>query len=160
MRCGGASHADWFALVEPRCCRMAVCHEIYPPFEVAVRRDDAVATVTVSGELDLATVPRLSGTVAEHSHARLLVLDLTAVTFIDSTGVRTLLDADRACADSGSRLVVLAGDGPVRRLLELCELDGRLALVTDHPAFAAERVALTDTAAMTTRRPRLTGLDG
>jgi anti-sigma B factor antagonist len=135
---------------------MAVCHEIYPPFEVAVRRDDAVATVTVSGELDLATVPRLSGTLAEHGHARLLVLDLTGVTFIDSTGVRSLLDADRACADLGSRLVVLAGDGPVRRMLELCELDGRLALVTDHPASAAEHVAPTDTAAMTKPRPRLT----
>ena len=134
---------------------MAFCHETYPPFEVTVQRDDAVATVVVSGELDLATVPRLSATVTEHSDASLLVLDLNAVTFIDSSGVRVLIEADRACTGSGSRLVVLAGDGPVRRLLDLCELDGRLAVVTDHPSGDAERVAVTDTGPMTPPRPKL-----
>ena len=115
----------------------------------------SVATIVVSGELDLATVPQLSATVAEHGDARLLVLDLTAVTFIDSTGVRVLIEADRACAGSGSRLVVLAGDGPVRRVLDLCELDGRLAVVTDHPSPAAQRVAVTDSAPMTPPPPKL-----
>ena len=113
---------------------MASCHQTCPPFEVTVQRDNAVATVVVSGEVDLATVPRLSAAVAQHHDAQLLVLDLTAVTFIDSTGVRVLIEADRACAGSGSRVVVLAGDGPVRRLLDQCNLDGRLALVTDHPS--------------------------
>jgi hypothetical protein len=50
---------------------------------------------------------------------------------------------------------VLAGEGPVRRLLDLCQLVGRLALVTKHPFPAAQP----DAAAMTTR-PRLKGLDG
>jgi hypothetical protein len=59
---------------------MACSRETYPPFAVAVQRDGGVATVVVGGELDLATVPRLSATVAEHGDARLLVLDLTAVT--------------------------------------------------------------------------------
>ena len=134
---------------------MVFSPETYPRFAVAVQRDEAVATVVVSGELDLATVPQLSATVAEHHGAGLLVLDLTAVTFIDSTGVRVLIQADRSCARSGSRLVVLAGDGPVRRLLELCKLDGRLALVTEHPSPAAQP----DAGAMTTR-PMLKGLDG
>ena len=134
---------------------MASCHETYPPFEVTVQRDDELATVVVSGELDLATVPQLSATVAEHDDARLLVLDLTAVTFIDSTGVRVLIEADRACARSGSRLVVLAGDGPVRRVLDLCNLDGLLAVVTDHPSPAAQRVAVTDSAPMTPPLPKL-----
>ena len=39
---------------------MASCHETYPPFEVTVQRDDGLATIVVSGELDLATVPQLS----------------------------------------------------------------------------------------------------
>ena len=133
---------------------MALCDETYPPFEVTVQRDDALATVVVSGELDLATVPQLSAIVAEHRDARLVVLDLNAVTFIDSTGVRLLIEADRACAGSGSRLVVLAGDGPVRRVLDLCELDGPLALVTDHPAPAGQPVPLTDAVVMLLmRRP-------
>jgi anti-sigma B factor antagonist len=134
---------------------MASCHESYRPFEVTVQRDDAVATLVVSGELDLATVPQLSATVAEQSDPGLLVLDLTAVTFIDSTGVRVLIEADRSCARSGSRLAVLARDGPMRRLLDLCKLDGRLALVTEHPSPAAQP----DAGAMTTR-PMPEGLDG
>ena len=120
---------------------MASCPETYPPFEVAVQRDDRVATVVGSGELDLATAPQLSATVTEHGDARLLVLDLNAVTFMDSTGVRVLIEADRICARSGSRLAVLAGDGPVRRVLDLCDVAGRLALVTDHPARAAQPAA-------------------
>ena len=91
---------------------MASCHETYPPFEATVQRDDELATTVVSGELDLATAPvSCRSFVAEHDDARFLVLDLTAVTFIDSTAVRVLIEADRACAGSGPRLVVLAGDG-------------------------------------------------
>jgi anti-anti-sigma factor len=89
----------------------------------------------------------------------LLVLHLTPVTFIDSTGVRVLIEADRACARSGSRLAVPAGDAPARRLLGLCNLDGRLALVTDHPATAAQPVPLTDARAITAPRPSRTGPD-
>src|SRR3954468_17368254 len=54
-----------------------------------------------------------------------------------------------------SRLVVLAGDGRVRRVLDLCELDGRLAVVTDHPSPAAQRVAVIDTGPMTPPPPKL-----
>jgi hypothetical protein len=53
---------------------------------------------------------------------------------------------------------VLAGDGPVRRLLGLCKLDGRLALVTEHPSAAAQPVALAD--AIPAPRPMLKSLDG
>jgi anti-sigma B factor antagonist len=139
---------------------MASCHETYPPFEVTAQRDDAVATIVVSGELDLATVPQLSAAIAEHDDAGLLVLDLTAVTFMDSTGVRVLIHADRSCTRAGSRLVVQAGDGPVRRVLELCRLDGRLALATEHPSPDDLPVALTDARAITAPQPKLTELDG
>jgi anti-anti-sigma factor len=135
--------------------RIAYRHASYRPFEVTVQRDDELATIMVTGELDLATVPQLSAAVAEHDDAGLLVLDLSAVMFIDPAGVRVLIQADRSCARSGSRLAVLAGGGPVRRLLGLCKLDGRLALVTEHPSPAAQP----DAGAMTTR-PMLKGRDG
>jgi anti-sigma B factor antagonist len=123
---------------------MSSTHEALPTFDLTVERYDSVATVLVSGELDLATAPRLSATVAEHGDAKLLVVDLTGTTFIDSTGVRTLLLADRRCVGSGSRLVVVAGDGAVRRVLELCELNGRLTIVSDRPGPAAKPWAVTD----------------
>jgi anti-anti-sigma factor len=109
-----------------------------PSFALTVERYDSVATVVVSGELDLATAPHLSAAVAEHGDARLLVLDMTPTTFMDSTGVRALLQADRRAVDAGSRLVVVAGDGAVRRVLELCQLEGLLTIVSDHPAPAVE----------------------
>jgi anti-anti-sigma factor len=123
---------------------MSSHHEALPSFELTVERYDSVATVVVSGELDLATAPRLSAAVAEHGDAKLLVLDMTPTTFIDSTGVRALLRADRRAVGSGSRLVVVASDGAVRRVLELCGLDGRLTVVSDRPAPAAEPSAMTD----------------
>jgi anti-sigma B factor antagonist len=132
---------------------MSSIHEALPSFGLTVERYDSVATVVVSGELDLATAPRLSAAVAEHGDAKLVVLDMIATTFIDSTGVRALLQADRRSARSGSRLVVVAGDGAVRRVLELCEVDGRLTLVSDHPAPAAEAESATDDGT----RSRVTG---
>jgi anti-sigma B factor antagonist len=123
---------------------MSFDHEAPPSFALTVERYDSVATVVVSGELDLATAPRLSAAVAEHGDAKLLVLDMNATTFIDSTGVRALLQAERHSLGSGSRLVVVAGDGAVRRVLELCGLDGRLTVVADRPAPAAKPSASTD----------------
>jgi anti-sigma B factor antagonist len=117
---------------------MSSFYEALPSFELTVQRYDSVTTVAVSGELDLATAPRLSAAVAEHGDAKVLVLDMTATTFIDSTGVRALLQAHGRSARSGSRLVVVAGDGAVRRVLELCQLEGLLTIVSDHPAPAVE----------------------
>ena len=134
---------------------MASCHQTYPPFEVTVRCDNAVATVMVSGEVDLATVPRLSAAVAQHHDAQLLVLALTAVTFIDTTGVRVRIEPDRSCAGWAHALACWPADGLVRRVLDLCNLDGRLALVADHPSPAAQRVALTETGPTTPPPPKL-----
>jgi hypothetical protein len=50
--------------------------------------------------------------------------------------VRVLTEADRRSAGSGSRFTVHVDGGPVLRVLELCELDGRIAIV---PARAARR---------------------
>ena len=90
-----------------------------------------------SGELDLATAPRLSAVLGERGDAEVLVADLTATTFIDSTGVRVLVEADRRCAGSATRFVVLVDDGPVLRVLELCELDRWMSVVSGSPARPA-----------------------
>ena len=56
----------------------------------------SVGVVRVAGELDLAGAARVTGAVEEVADGeRPLVLDLREVTFIDSTGVRTLLDIER-----------------------------------------------------------------
>jgi anti-sigma B factor antagonist len=116
-------------------------YEAFPSFELMVGRHNGLATVVVTGELDLATAPELARALDEHGDAELLLVDLTATTFIDSTGVRMLIEADRRSVASGALLVIMAGEGPVRRVLELCELDGRLAVVSEDASRLNGRAA-------------------
>ena len=77
----------------------------------------------VEGEVDLMTAPSLAKALAEAESAGdgRLTVDLREVTFMDSTGLRVLLEARERIspgAPGGLRLVVTAG-GSVDRLLEL-----------------------------------------
>jgi len=73
------------------------------------------------GELDLATAPHLSAAVAEHGDAKLLVLDMTPTTFMDSTGVRLIA----RCYANGP--VAVTASPTVRFLLEILAMDDVLA---------------------------------
>jgi anti-anti-sigma factor len=94
-----------------------------------------VGVVHLAGELDLAGAPRVVGITEDLAAARPLVIDLREVTFIDSTGVRTLLDVERA-APRG--MALLAPSPTVIRVLELTQLRGRFAEIADlEPATLA-----------------------
>ena len=54
-----------------------------------------------------------------------VVLDLTDVDFIDSTALGAIMHASTEAEASGKRMLVVALDGPVRRLLEITNLTGR-----------------------------------
>ena len=54
-----------------------------------------------------------------------LVVDLSQVTFLDSTGIRELIVAEQALARRGGRLVVCGAHGVVRRCLEVTGVLGR-----------------------------------
>jgi anti-anti-sigma factor len=85
-------------------------------------RDDADATlVTVRGELDIASVGLLEAAVRERRPLqRRLRLDLSEVTFFDSTGVRALLQARRiAIEDTGRPAELVAASPAVRRVLDM-----------------------------------------
>jgi anti-anti-sigma factor len=86
--------------------------------------------VVASGELDVAATPRLSTVLAMAGTGagQRVVLDVVAVDFIDSTALGTILKAASALEDGGHTLVVVAPDGPVRRLLEMTNLTGRFRL--------------------------------
>jgi anti-sigma B factor antagonist/stage II sporulation protein AA (anti-sigma F factor antagonist) len=58
-----------------------------------------------------------------------LVLDLRALTFMDSVGLRTLVTINRATSDDGLDFTVLCGEGHVRRVLRETGLDGVLPVV-------------------------------
>ena len=81
--------------------------------------DGRFPVVHLAGEIDLATASECFDAVkAGVNGAGLVVVDLTAVSFIDSTGLRGLLDFQRACQ---VRLVVPVGQA--RRLMTISGLD-------------------------------------
>ncbi|WP_432984444.1 STAS domain-containing protein [Dactylosporangium sp. CA-233914] len=80
---------------------------------------DGAVTVTASGELDMTSAPELINVLrhAIHAHRPSRVdLDLTAVTFMDSTGLQVLVAAD---TDVGGGLRITGASPTVYRLLEL-----------------------------------------
>lgn len=93
------------------------------------RREPGAAVIRLRGELDLAGAPRLAEAVREQARdGEPVVLDMSEVTFIDSTGVRTLLDAARAV---DVPLALLAPSHRVVRVLELTRLRDRLPELPD-----------------------------
>ena len=97
--------------------------------------------IVAAGEIDIAATPRLStllAMVAARPGGR-LVLDLSDVTFIDSTALGTILKAAAQLDESGTLLAVVVPDGPVRRLLEMTNLTQRFRLFgTRAAAMAAD----------------------
>lgn len=86
--------------------------------------DDGVL-VRLEGELDLATAPTLERVVnlAVDSGAPTVVLDLSALTFVDSTGIHVLIAAQRRALKQGFALVLRSPTQQVRKILRLTGLD-------------------------------------
>ena len=102
-------------------------------FEIELVRDGDAAFVSVSGEVDVATAHELGAQVAraEATDAELIVIDLSRVTFMDSTGLRALLEADARSRENGARLRVTQPSAQVRRLFELTGAETRLPFLAD-----------------------------
>ena len=83
--------------------------------------------VTASGELDLAAAPRLATvlSIATQGAEPNVVLDLSDVAFIDSTALGAIMHASTEAEAVGKQMLVVAHEGPVRRLLEITNLTGR-----------------------------------
>jgi anti-sigma B factor antagonist len=86
---------------------------------VTVAREGADTVVTVNGEIDLETSDELTAVLAGLDPAGNVSLDLGAVTYIDSTGLRALLTARDTAHDAGRSLQVSATSHIVARLLEI-----------------------------------------
>jgi anti-anti-sigma factor len=77
-----------------------------------------LAVVTVAGEVDLLTAPRLSRALARAREAT-TVVDLTGVTFLAAAGLTVLVAANEAAREQGRRFGVVGAAGTARRTLEL-----------------------------------------
>ena len=78
------------------------------------------AWVHLAGELDIATAPRLESALREpRSQARLVVLDLRELAFIDSSGVHAIVDASVRARRAGRRMLLLRGRPGADRVFTL-----------------------------------------
>lgn len=88
--------------------------------------------VSPSGELDRSTVELLEQELAkaEASGASEIVLDLSKLTFMDSGGLKLVLEAEvRSRGDSNRRLSLVRGPPRVQRVFELAGLESRLPFI-------------------------------
>jgi anti-anti-sigma factor len=102
-----------------------------PPFSAErVAVDSNVVRIAFSGELDIATAPLAEEQFREASHdGSLVVLDLRDLAFIDSTGLRSILSAVRQVRTLGGRVVVIPGQGQVRKVFEITNVAAHLEIV-------------------------------
>jgi anti-anti-sigma factor len=97
-----------------------------PEFTVAIDRHDGWPVVRPSGELDLATVGVLRDAAAEALSGEQVVLDLSGLSFIDTSGLHYVLQAREAASGEGRDLRIVTGNDAVRRVFEISGLLSRL----------------------------------
>lgn len=101
-------------------------HEAVPSFGTTVDRDGTEATVVAYGEIDLASSPDLRGELQGllDDGVRRIVLDLGAVTFVDSSGLGVLVGVLKRINEGGDdgSLEIRGLNGPVRRVFEITGL--------------------------------------
>jgi anti-sigma B factor antagonist len=112
--------------------------------EISTHKDGRYAVVTLRGELDLAGASGLRDrlrTTCDQNGGR-VVLDLTDLTFIDSTGLAILVEYHEKARAAGGRLILLAPRAAVLRILDITGLDERLTIcdrIEEIPDDAADR---------------------
>jgi stage II sporulation protein AA (anti-sigma F factor antagonist) len=90
---------------------------------VSVSRVDGLTTVWLEGELDLHTASGVRVALqSECAHGSRLVLDVSAVEFVDSSGLNTFVSLHRDTAAAGGTLELVGASASLRRLLEITSL--------------------------------------
>lgn len=76
------------------------------------------------GSLDLATAPSLRAALIEAANEGKhdIIVDLTELEFLDSTGLGALIGAHRRALENGGRVRLIVRDGPIQRLLNITGL--------------------------------------
>jgi anti-anti-sigma factor len=98
---------------------------VSPEFTITIE-DGAEPTIRLAGELDLASAYRLRGVLRDVGGD--MTLDLSELTFLDSSGMSVLLGAHRRFEAEGHTLRLVGMSSSVRRAVHLAGLDEVLVL--------------------------------
>lgn len=105
------------------------------PFRCETRRNGDAWWVRPVGELDIDTAPQLEHELvrARASGAARLVLDLRALTFMDSTGLRLVIRWDKAARAEGFEFAIVPGSEVIQRVIRLTGMDEHLPVADPPP---------------------------
>jgi anti-sigma B factor antagonist len=92
--------------------------------DVTTARDGAVQLFALGGSLDIATSPSLRATLMEAADraAHQIIVDLTHLEFLDSTGLGALIGAHKRAAEHDGTVLLVAQEGQILRLLRITGL--------------------------------------
>ena len=108
--------------------------EAVEPFAIEIDEREDRVVVMPRGELDMASAPELEQTLMPRLESgSWVVLDLRALEFIDSSGLRVVVGAHRAAEDGGGRFTCVRGaaGSTVHRIVEIAGIDGVIEMVDD-----------------------------
>ena len=104
-------------------------------FRISASEQGTTSTIELEGEWDLAQQAASTDAI-DHALDRrpaCLVLDLSQLSFIDSSGVHVLINAHKRCAAQATHLVIIPGPRAVQRVFEICGLIERLPFADHNP---------------------------
>jgi anti-anti-sigma factor len=87
------------------------------------------SSVVVTGDLDAHTCPKLDAALDPLPGSGDVEVDMSAVSFMDSSGLRALIGAHQTAESEERRVVVRKPSPPVARLIEVSGLSGHLHVV-------------------------------
>ena len=98
--------------------------------ETSVAFENGCACVAVSGDLDLSTAPKLWSALepAIEQGAQTLVLDISGVGFLDSSGISVIVRALKILREADRSFVVRSPQAQARKVLEVTGLIGVLTV--------------------------------
>ncbi|MFY9487923.1 MAG: STAS domain-containing protein [Solirubrobacterales bacterium] len=101
-------------------------------FDLVTSVDGDTTRIRLTGELDIASADVLSGALesTQIDAGATLAVDMTDVGFMDSTGLRLLIAANRRAIEGDYKLVIVTGESPAKRVLELTRMDEHMQVVT------------------------------
>jgi anti-anti-sigma factor len=101
--------------------------------EVESEERNGLVHVSLRGELDLSTVGKVEEELRrlEGDEPPLVLLDLSRLSFLDSTGLRCVITAAERAKERQRRLVIVRGPDPVQRVFAITGLEDRLEMVDD-----------------------------
>jgi anti-sigma B factor antagonist len=94
------------------------------PFEISDAVVDQLPIISVAGEIDAATSPALRERLLDQASKDnpTIVIDLTAVSFLDSTALGALVSVRQRCLELGGEVRLVINDPPIIKVFEITGL--------------------------------------